>query len=348
MKIRARAPLRLGLAGGGTDVSPFCDEHGGNVMNVTISMYAHVTLEDRDDSKVLFRSLDLDQSELWDTAAARQQSGLALMKGVYFGMMDRFNSGALLPMDITTSSDAPAGSGLGASSTIVVALITALANRMGLPLNEYEVAQLAYDIERVDLQLLGGRQDQYAAAFGGFNFMEFGANSTAVISPLRIKDWVVFELEASIVLYYTGQSRESANIISAQVENMRHPPSGEILEALLGLKKEASEVRECLLKGQLDRLADSMRRGWEQKKKTAKNISSEAIETAQQVAMQAGAYACKVSGAGGGGFMIFFVDPDHKPNLIRQLETLPGKIFTCHFTHHGAQAWRMSATGVSA
>jgi D-glycero-alpha-D-manno-heptose-7-phosphate kinase len=342
MKVRARAPLRLGLAGGGTDVSPYCDEFGGCVLNATIDLYASATITTNDASEVVFVSTDQGRREHARVGDALAMEGeLRLHKGVYSRIVREFCDGKPFGVTLSTHSDAPAGSGLGASSTLVVAMVRAFAELLNLPLGEYDIARLAFEIERVDLGLAGGRQDQYAAAFGGVNFMEFYASDRVVVNPLRIKSWILSELESSIVLYYTGESRESARIIDEQRDRMRSHDA-ESLSALHALKEEAVAMKECILRGELRQFAESMQKGWDAKKRVATSISNSRIERAIGVARDAGAYAAKVSGAGGGGFVILFVDPECRAQVRRALHGLgEGEIQPCHFTKQGTQGWRI-------
>jgi D-glycero-alpha-D-manno-heptose-7-phosphate kinase len=241
---------------------------------------------------------------------------------------------------LSTFCDAPAGSGLGSSSTLVVVMIRAFAELLNLPLDDYTIAHMAYQIERVDCGLQGGRQDQYSATFGGFNFMEFYAEERAIINPLRIKNWIICELESSLVLYFTGVSRESAHIIADQSNNVR---SGNVdaLEAMHGIKREALTMKECLLRGDFDGLVESMRLGWENKKRSAKTVSNPHIDGIYDAAIKSGALAGKVSGAGGGGFMWFFVPTEKRMDVVRTLNGFGGQVSNCHFTKHGTQAWRI-------
>jgi D-glycero-alpha-D-manno-heptose-7-phosphate kinase len=243
-------------------------------------------------------------------------------------------------MELSTFCDAPAGSGLGSSSTLVVVMIRAFAELLNLPLDDYTIAQLAYRLERVDCGLQGGRQDQYSATFGGFNFMEFFADERAIINPLRIKNWVICELEASLVLFFTGVSRESAHIIANQSDNVKSGLT-EALDAMHGIKHEALVMKECLLRGDFAGLVESMRLGWENKKRSAKTVSNSHIDMIYDAAIRAGALAGKVSGAGGGGFMLFFVPTEKRMDVIRALNRFDGQISNCHFTKHGTQAWRV-------
>jgi D-glycero-alpha-D-manno-heptose-7-phosphate kinase len=340
MIVRARAPLRLGLAGGGTDVSPYCDSHGGYVLNATIARYAYAVLKPLQEPVVRFVATDQRQSaELSMDQDLAPDGKLDLHKAVYREMMQTFNGGRRLPLELSTFCDAPAGSGLGSSSTLVVVMIRAFAELLNLPLDDYAIAQLAFRIERVDCKLQGGRQDQYSATFGGFNFMEFYAGERAIINPLRIKNWIICELEASLLLFYTGVSRESARIIADQSSRVASGSSG-ALEAMHGIKREALVMKECLLKGDFAGIVESMRMGWVSKKSSANTVSNPHIEGIYEAAAGAGASAGKVSGAGGGGFMMFFVTPDRRMDVTRALSQFEGQISNCHFTKHGTQAWR--------
>lgn len=341
MIIRARAPLRLGLAGGGTDVSPYTETYGGAVLNATIARYAYAVIKPLDEPCVRFVATDQQMVRTLPMEAPLPLNGeLNLHKAVYNEIMLRYNGGKLIPLELSTFCDAPAGSGLGSSSTLVVVMIRAFAELLNLPLDDYTIAQLAFRIERIDCGLQGGRQDQYSATFGGFNFMEFYEGERAVINSLRIKHWIICELEASLVLFYTGVSRESARIIADQSGNMKSG-STTALEAMHGLKKEAVTMKECLLKGDFSGMVETMREGWENKKRSAKTVSNPMIDEIYNAALYAGALAGKVSGAGGGGFMMFFVPTDQRMNLIRTLERFPGQVSNCHFTTHGTQAWKI-------
>lgn len=340
--IRSRAPLRLGLAGGGTDVSPYCDSHGGLVLNATIDRYAYAVIKTLDDGAVRFVATDQQNTEVCPLESVLPLDGkLILHKAVYNHMVQRFNQGRPIALELSTFCDAPAGSGLGSSSTLVVAMIKAFAEFFNLPLDDYAIAHLAFKIERVDCRLQGGRQDQYSATFGGFNFMEFYADDRAIINSLRIKNWIVCELEASLVLYFTGVSRESARIIADQSSNLK-AGSVDALEAMHGMKREALVMKECLLRGDFNGVVESMRLGWENKKRSAKTVSNPHIDEIYDAACKAGASAGKVSGAGGGGFMWFFVPTEKRMGVIRTLNQYGGQVSNCHFTKSGTQAWRLA------
>lgn len=341
MIVRARAPLRLGLAGGGTDVSPYCDLHGGAVMNVTIDKFAYATLDASPDGMAHFIAQDAGASACVAPDEVMADAGpLQLAKGAYRRIVADHLDGRAPALRVRTHSDAPPGSGLGSSSTMVVALVTAFAEYFGLALGEYEIAHLAYTIERHDLGLTGGKQDQYAAAFGGFNFMEFYAGDRVIVNPLRIKDWIRAELEASLVLCFTGVSRASAKIIDEQSRNISEGDAAS-LDAMHRLKDEASRMKEALLRGDFSRLAEVMQAGWLAKKQSAASISNPRIEEIEAVAVAHGARATKVSGAGGGGFMIFLCDPADRIGLVRALAAAGGTPYDAHFTLQGATAWKV-------
>jgi D-glycero-alpha-D-manno-heptose-7-phosphate kinase len=245
----------------------------------------------------------------------------------------------MMGLTLSTFCDAVAGSGLGSSSTLVVAMIKAFAELLNVALDDYAIANLAFKIEREDCKLLGGKQDQFSATFGGFNFMEFYGGNRTIVNPLRIKNWVLCELEASLLLYYLGVSRESAKIIADQTRSI----SGgqDAMDAMHGLKQEALVMKECLLKADFDGLVSSMRIGWENKKKSSSSVSNPLIEEVYEAAEKSGVRAGKVSGAGGGGFMMFFVPPDRRLDVVRTLEKFGGLVSNCHFTKNGTQAWRI-------
>jgi D-glycero-alpha-D-manno-heptose-7-phosphate kinase len=343
MVIRARAPLRIGLAGGGTDVSPYCDVYGGGILNATIDYYAYATLQEVPAGFVEIVSSDQDaivRHRADDKLPCDGQ--LDLLKSVHNYVVREWNGNTPLSIRLSTHVDVPMGSGLGASSTLVVAVLKAYGEWLGIGLDDYELASTAFYVERIEAGFNGGRQDQYAAAFGGFNFMEFGASGHVLVNPLRIKDWVVSELESSMILFFTGKSRASASIIDEQKRNVENRNASAI-EAMHQLKADAIRMKECLLRGRLSDLHRVFQTSWEAKKNTAHNVSNERIEALYRTALEAGAYCAKISGAGGGGFVLFLVDPMRRRNVITAIRSLyhEGMVFTAHFTSSGAQAWRL-------
>ncbi|MFJ4220150.1 hypothetical protein [Curtobacterium luteum] len=339
--IRGRAPLRLGLGGGGTDVSPYSEDFGGRVLCVTIDRYAYATVSSIADG-VEFVSPDRQCAGRAAHGSLDVLAGdFALHLAVYRRMIQHHNAGKDVSIRLATQVDAPPGSGLGSSSALVVAMVRAMADYLEVSLDQYELARTAWEIERIDLGMAGGWQDQYAASFGGFNYIESGPDRV-IVNPLRIQPGVEAELEASLLLYFGGVSRDSATVIEQQQQNVRR---GDVdaLAATHAIRAEAERMKNALLVGDIDGFAASLEGGWLAKKQTSSVISNPAIERAYEVASSAGMVAGKVSGAGGGGFMMLMVDPDRRLDVKRALEGECGGIVTnTHVTHRGAESWTVT------
>lgn len=337
--VRARAPLRLGLAGGGTDLSPYCDEFGGAVLNCTIDRYAYCFIAASPDDRIHFIASDLNVAEaLPRSAAGLAGARLAMHAGVYRRMTRDFAAGDLPALTVTSYVDAPPGSGLGSSSALVVAMVEAFRTLLGLPLGQYDVAHLAFEIERIDLGLAGGKQDQYAAAFGGANFIEFLAGDRVIVNPLRVPRGVLNELETSLVTCFTGLSRQSDEIIAEQQRHMTQADAA-ALDSLHQLKRDAVEMKQALLRGEIRHVAEILNRSWGAKKRTARSVSNRHIEDLHAAALAHGALAGKVSGAGGGGFFMFIVPPPRRVDLIRTLNGMAATASAVHLTADGAESW---------
>src|SRR5689334_3943176 len=338
MIYRSKAPLRIGLAGGGTDVSPYSDLYGGAILNATLSLYANATIEPIAENKIILEAIDRNEEQQYDWTTNLPINGkLDLLKGVHnriqkdYGIKEQ-------GFRLSTFVDAPAGSGLGTSSTLVVSIIGAFTEMLRLPLGEYDIAHYAYDIERNDLNLAGGRQDQYAATFGGVNFMEFYADDKVIVNPLRVKQQHLFELENNLLLYYTSTSRESAEIIKKQSRNVTDKKEGSI-EAMHQLKQQAQMMKEALLKGKLNDIGEILEFGFQQKGQMAEGISNPLMEDIYETAKKAGATGGKISGAGSGGFMIFYCPGTTKFKVIKSLENFGGQHRNYQFVEHGLKTW---------
>ena len=341
--IRSKAPLRLGLAGGGTDVSPYSDLYGGFVLNATVDLYAHCTLEFTEGmQEVEFHALDLEDSFRGVLATEYPLTGsMIIHKAVYNRVVREFNNSRPLPLRVTTWADAPPGSGLGTSSTLVVTILAAFQELLSLPLGEYDLAHMAFEIERFDCGFAGGKQDQYAATFGGFNFMEFYEKERVIVNPLRIRRHIENELQSSLLLFFTGRSRESARIINDQVQSIKTDSGNDdgAIAAMHMVKQLALDMKERILKGDIFGVQELLRRSWEAKKRMAASISNYEIEHLAGLAITAGANAVKISGAGGGGFLMIFVDPLQRFNVINALSGYSGQFHRFQFTHQGVEAW---------
>jgi D-glycero-alpha-D-manno-heptose-7-phosphate kinase len=336
---RSRAPLRIGLAGGGTDVSPFPELYGGAILNATISAFANASIIPRKDGKIILNAVDRDERLEFDLTSYIDTSDptLILQKGVYNRIIKDY-LGEGMGLELTTSIDVSAGSGLGTSSTLVVAILGAFVEMLKLPLGEYDIARLAYDIERVDLGMAGGKQDQYAATFGGVNFMEFLQDDNVIVNPLRIKDEILQELEYHLVLLYTQTTRESAKIIEQQKENIKNKDQS-ALDATLALKNQAFMMKEALLKGELPKIGQILDNGWQFKKKMAKGITNDLIDKIYSTALNAGASGGKISGAGGGGFMLFYCPGNTRYELEKALKPLGAQVVRYNFLQNGLTTW---------
>lgn len=342
--VRSRAPLRLGLAGGGTDLSPFCDEYGGCVMNATVALYAYAHLEPNPAGDIVFEAAELGarfHHKL--TATVPLDPATLLHCGVYNRIVRQYNRGEPLAVKVRTTVDVPSGSGLGGSSALTVALISAYCHYLSVPLGEYDIARLAFEIERIDLRLAGGKQDQYAAAFGGFNFMEFYDAGRVIINPLRVNRSTVLELEASLVLCFSGQSRSSAKVIENQQAQVVERIESSI-EATLALKQEAVQMKEAILTGRLNDIAGIMRRGWLAKKATSASVSTDEIETILEIAMSNGGLAGKASGAGGGGFLLIIANPSERHRVGEALSKAGRQMLPVGFTQEPVSSWRQQLT----
>lgn len=339
MIFRAKAPLRVGLGGGGTDLHTYADEFGGAILNATITMHTYASIEPLQDGRIILQAADYDQTLEYDSIEELPIDGsLDLLKGVYNRIVRDYTEKPL-SFKLTTYSDAPPGSGLGSSSTLVVAILGAFAEWLRLPLGDYDIAHLAYEIERIDLGQAGGRQDQYAATFGGFNFMEFHKDQNVIVNPLRIRSRIIRELEFCMVLYYTSISRHSSEIIEDQLSNISENRADN-LEAMHRVREQAYRLKESLLKGNLDEIGPNLHFGWINKKATAPAVSNPVIDEIYEAAISAGATGGKISGAGGGGFSIFYCPGNSRYSVINALKRFGGEFRRFNFTEYGLNAWR--------
>ncbi len=338
MIYRSKAPLRIGLAGGGTDVSPYSDLYGGAILNITVSMCAHANIEITNGDEIIIEAYDRKEQQRFPVSSSLPVDGtLDLAKGVY-NRIQRDYPFTPKALKISTFVDAPAGSGLGTSSTLVVAILGAFVEMLKLPLGDYDIAHYAYEIERKDLKLSGGKQDQYAATFGGVNFMEFYEDDKVIVNPLRIRTQYLHELENNLLLFYTDTSRESAKIIDEQTKNVADKNEKSI-DAMHKLKEQAQQMKVALLKGKIHEIGKILDYGFQQKRLMAHNISNDAIENLYNTAIQAGATGGKISGAGGGGFMIFYCPANTRYKVIEALQKCNGTIREYTFTKNGLQTW---------
>jgi len=335
MTIRSRAPLRISFGGGGTDVPPYPEEHGGAVLSTTIGKYAFCTLIERLDDSINVRSLDYDIVARYNIDGELKYDGkLDLVKAAIQTM--KVESG----FDLFLHSDAPPGSGLGTSSALVVAIVGAFRQWLKLPLTAYDIAELAYHIERDEAGIKGGRQDQYAATFGGFNFIEF-LGKTTIVNPLRI-DWnTINELEYRLMLCYTGGTRLSAGILDDQVARYAER-NEDVLKAFEETKQLAFDMKNALLLGKLNEFGTLMHQAWTCKKRLSSKITDSRIDELYELARKNGAIGGKLLGAGGGGYLLFLCEFDKWHIVAEKLERAGGKIVGFTFDLRGMQSWEVS------
>lgn len=332
-KIRARAPLRISFAGGGTDVPPYPSTEGGCVLSATIDRYAYGSLVPRKDRTVTIESadfkstaeMDLDQEILCD-------GSMDLVKAA----IRRFASNDARGYDLVLRSNAPPGSGLGSSSAMMVALTGLLAEHYRIGLGGYRVAELAYAIEREDLGITGGMQDQYAATFGGFNFIEF--NDRVLVNPLRVRDEIARELELSLLLCFTGITRDSARVIEDQTRRAA-ARAVDTLDGLRAQKELAVAMKAALLTGELDEFGALLGEAWTQKKRMSPIISNDRIDELYELALAHGAMGGKLTGAGGGGYILFFCDFTKRHRVIDALEFAGATVTEFTFDTAGLTTW---------
>jgi len=337
---RSRAPLRLSFGGGGTDVDPYARNHGGMVINATIDMHSHAILEISENKKITFIASDLGKEKVFDsTSEIPVDNVLRIHCEVYNTIVRDFLNGDPLSFTLTTFSDAMPGSGLGTSSTMVVTILKVFDEWLKLDLSDYQLADLAYKIEREYLGIAGGKQDQYSAVFGGFNFMEFGPGDRVLVNPLRLKKEIIMELESYLVLYSTGRSRDSGKIIEEQKNNLNQKHTD--VQYYNNLKQYSVELKESLLRGDYLKFACLINQSWNAKKELAKNVTNSKIDNLYDFALLNGAIAGKISGAGGGGMFMLVVRPENKLQLISKLNSLKGQgqVERFHFSRFGAESW---------
>lgn len=326
---RAKSPLRVSFSGGGTDIEPYLVDYGGCVLSTTINKYVYATLIPRDDDQVIIHSHDFNLTVKYQIdEVAQANDDLKLVRAV----INKLN--VKQGFEIKIYSDAPVGSGLGTSSSLVVCLIGLFAKWLNLSLSLYDIAKMAYEIERIDMDIKGGHQDQYASAFGGFNFIEFYDNKT-IVNPLRIKSDYLDELEHNLLLCFTGKTRMSENIIKKQVSNYKDNVS-----FLHELKNITHEMKNSLVTGQLDEFGSLIHEGWENKKKLSNSISNSDIDSLYELGKKSGAVSGKLLGAGGSGFLLFYC-PIDKQKVAKTLQENGYQLVDFNFDYKGLKVWKV-------
>ncbi len=340
MKVCSKTPLRISFAGGGTDVPPYPANFGGAVISTTIDKHVYVGLTPRHDRRVTIRSLDFDMVSVLDSIAEVRYDGKMDFAKAVVRALGKPDEG----IDICVSCDAPPGSGLGSSSALIVGVVGALNHLHDRGLTSYEIAEMSYRIEREELGIKGGMQDQYAATFGGLNFIEFKSDHV-VVNPLRVRPEILNELSSHLLLSNTGRTRLSSRILSRQIQSYE---SGEplVLKSLEGLKRLAIEMKDSLLRGRVDRFGSLLDEDWELKKQLDSRISNPSLERIYKAARASGATGGKILGAGGGGYFLFYCEPENKQGLVKALERAGAAAERFNFEYNGLQTWKVGDRGV--
>jgi D-glycero-alpha-D-manno-heptose-7-phosphate kinase len=337
MVIRSKAPLRISFCGGGTDLEHYYIENGGLVLSATINKFAYGSFFNRDDNIQKIKSYDYDLLlKLKDKQSLKYNGKMDLVKSVLKNF--QADGKEIGGFDIYLHSDVPPGSGLGSSSTMTVALVGIMREYFSLPYSNYEIAELAYKIERKDLKIKGGKQDQYAASFGGFNLIEFSRDKV-IVNPLRIARDIVNELEYNLILCYTGKTRLSARIIDKQI-NFYKDKRANTIEALDDLKDLTIEMKNLLLRGELNEFAEMLHVAGECKKKMNPLVTTSFIDELYEEAKKRGVIGGKVLGAGGGGYLLLYCPIQKRTGVIERLEKMGGSVVNFSFDYHGPQTWR--------
>lgn len=336
MIIRSKAPFRVSFGGGGTDMAPYCIEHGGCVISTTIDRHVYITLKPRSDKKVNINSINLNRNFIFEIGNTDYSTEFEIFKGIFnvLEVEDGF--------DISIYSELPAGSGMGGSSSLSVALIGALNEYYNLDLSQYQIAQKAYEIERIELKQKGGYQDQFAAAFGGFNFIEF--TDKVNLSPVITSREMLNELQFRLILCYVGGSHFSSNIQDEVLKGYEIEKKN-FFEAMQDLKDVAHSMRKIIESNNLNQLnefGNLLHKGWLAKKSLSNKISNRNIENFYLTSRKFGVLGGKLLGAGGGGHLLLFSEPKMKYIVIQELKKIGGMIVNFHFNPNGLEVWKLN------
>ena len=339
MIIRARAPLRLSFCGGGTDLPPYPQERGGLVLSATIGRYAWATLRFLPERVLRIHSVDLHTGGQYGLGDRLELDGhLDLVKAAINRMLPGARREELPGLEVYLETEAPAGSGLGGSSALVAALLGALSEWRRVRHDKYEFARMAWEVEREDVGIPGGMQDQYAAVFGGFNLIEFYGPGQVVVNPLRVDPQVIDELQYNLLLVYVGR-RRAGSVIEDQVRGYRERREG-VREALDRIRDLTVAAKRALLRGRFQEFGEILHEAWLAKKRTAPTVSTPFVEEAYEEARKLGAIGGKISGAGGGGYMFLLCPWTRKQAIADRLRAMGGEVGGVVFEPGGLRAWR--------
>lgn len=345
--VRSRAPMRLSFGGGGTEIPPYVNQYGGATLSATIAVYARASIESQNSGFIEIRSLDRGVEAIFQPRDFLKPDFNLIdpsLRLPFACISYAINSDNIEISDgivLKTSSDAPHGSGLGASSVLTVSILRALDEFFGLHWSKTELAEIAFYIERESLQLSGGMQDHFAAAFGGCNFIEYHTNGKVSVEPLNLDDYFKRELESSLIGIYTGTSRESAHIIEDQQMAMSNG-NRTAIDTLTEMKKLAFEMRRSFRKKDIKALGELLHESWTLKKSTSQLITNPQIDTLYDAARNLGAFGGKIAGAGGGGYLMLLASPENRIQIVRELVKGDMIVLPIVLTESGAEAWEVT------
>ena len=335
MLIRSKAPLRISFGGGGTDISPYIEERGGVVLSATINRYAYTSLDTQEKEAIDIVSLDYNTYAKYDVRKILQYDGKLDLVKATIKVMNVKDA-----IRLFLHSDAPPGSGLGSSSALTVALVGVFNHWKKLTLSDYQIAELAYNIERKELGLKGGKQDQYNATFGGFNFIEF-FDKVTIVNPIHLKDDLLNELQYRLMLCFTGNTRLSAGIIDEQMSQYEQG-NKDVIRALDQTKEVAISMKKALLLGKLNEFGSLLHEAWCIKQKFSAKITDAHINELYNTARKNGAIGGKLLGAGGGGYILLLCQFDKYHIVADKLEQIGGKITNFSFDYNGLRTWEVN------
>lgn len=332
--IRSRAPLRVSFSGGGTDIKNYFSQHGGVVISSTIGRYAYTTLKPRNDGSIYVKEEDFDIDFSFNINDVAQNNDVPFFNAIikHFAPKEGFK--------LITHSDTDYGSGLGSSSAMMVSIVGAFSKWLNLQLNEYDVAETAYKIEREDLRISGGMQDQYSASFGGFNFIEF-KNNKVVVNSMKLKKSTIYDLQFRLFLVNLGVARFSGNIIDTQIKQLS---DNEVLSHYEKMKELTVEIKDILYRGQLDEMGHLLTEEWNHKKMLSPNISNKEIDNFFEFVSKNGALGYKLLGAGGSGHALIFTDEERRYSLAKALEKAGYSISNIEFVPTGLEVWNSNGS----
>lgn len=329
---RGKAPLRISFCGGGTDIPMYYERHGGVVLSATIDKYSHVSLIPNDDNQIRIKSLDFDINIEFGVDTTPVLDGvLDLVKAVISSL--NIKQG----FDLYIHSDVPPGSGLGTSSTVTTAIIGVLLKFLNESWDKYDIAEFAYHLERVQLKILGGKQDQYASTFGGLNLIEFYQDKT-IVNALTVHKGIMNDLSCHLMMCYTGKVHFSTELIA---KHIAHFDSGRELThtSLDDLKSLTYQMKDSLLTGNLNAFGKLLHIAGDHKRKSNPDSYNDHIDNLYKIALANGAIGGKILGAGDGGFLLLFCEVTKKHNVTKALESVGGQLLNFGFDRKGLQVW---------